>query len=151
MLEENRISTGQSISQKWLGIPDEKMATRRKHSHCMFCHKELTGRCDQKFCSPACRYAYNNQIKASRRNEMKAVIGLMEENERFLHQLYLKDPHGVWSKAILDHPSFHGDARSITIKDDRSPFNGKKFIHFSVHVNPIENTFTVLYHDDCSV
>jgi len=151
MLEENQISTGQSISQKWLDSPYEKNATRRKHTHCMYCHKELTGRSDQKFCSPACRYAYNNQIKACRRKEMKAVIGLMEENERFLHLLYLKDPHGVWPKDMLDHPSFHGDARSILIRHPDSPDPGNKFFHYSVHVNHTKNTFTILYHDDCSV
>ncbi len=58
---------------------------------CMECETKIYGRIDKKFCSDACRNAYNNRINKDSRNLIRNVNNRLRKNYRILEAL---NPHG---------------------------------------------------------
>lgn len=54
---------------------------------CPECKKPVYGRTDKRYCSDACRNAYNNKINASVNNRMRTVNNLLAKNRRILCEL----------------------------------------------------------------
>ena len=55
---------------------------------CLECERPVVGRSDKKFCSDACRNAYNNKMNAPSTNFMRSVNSLLAKNRRILAELY---------------------------------------------------------------
>lgn len=54
---------------------------------CPECDKPVFGRIDKKFCSDACRNAYNNKANAPSTNYMRNVNNILSKNRRILLEL----------------------------------------------------------------
>lgn len=58
---------------------------------CPECGKPVHGRVDKKFCSDACRNAFNNKVNATTTNHIRNVNNLLAKNRRILLEL---NPNG---------------------------------------------------------
>lgn len=58
---------------------------------CPECEEEFAGRADKRFCSDACRNAYNNRQNKDATNYMRNVNNVLRKNRRILLGL---NPHG---------------------------------------------------------
>ncbi|GAB4229602.1 MAG: hypothetical protein Tsb0034_01250 [Ekhidna sp.] len=58
---------------------------------CPECGKPVFGRVDKKFCSDACRNAFNNKANAAATNYMRNVNNILAKNRRILVEL---NPNG---------------------------------------------------------
>lgn len=58
---------------------------------CLDCAIPIVGRADKKFCSDACRNAYNNKVNALSTNFMRNVNNTLGRNRRILKEL---NPNG---------------------------------------------------------
>ena len=54
---------------------------------CLDCGEPLRGRADQKFCSDACRNAYNNQKLGKSTNYMRKINRILKKNHTILEEL----------------------------------------------------------------
>lgn len=54
---------------------------------CPECGEKIVGRIDKKFCSDACRNAYNNSINKDNRNLVRNVNNRLRKNYRILEEL----------------------------------------------------------------
>lgn len=54
---------------------------------CLNCGYELKGRSDQKYCSDACRNAYNNQLNSDATNFIRNINNTLRRNRRILEKL----------------------------------------------------------------
>jgi hypothetical protein len=54
---------------------------------CLECGDRLTGRADKKFCSDACRTAYNNRLNSDETSYMRSVNHTLRKNRRILLSL----------------------------------------------------------------
>jgi hypothetical protein len=63
---------------------------------CLECNESISGRADKKFCSDACRNAYNNRFNKDATNYIRNVNNTLRKNRRILNEL---NPNG---KAKLD-------------------------------------------------
>lgn len=54
---------------------------------CLECEKTVLGRADKKFCSDACRNAYNNRTHSSVTKYMRQVNNTLAKNRRILIEL----------------------------------------------------------------
>ena len=54
---------------------------------CPECGKPVFGRVDKKFCSDACRNAYNNKVNSASTNFMRNVNNTLAKNRRILAEL----------------------------------------------------------------
>lgn len=54
---------------------------------CLNCGYELKGRSDQKYCSDACRNAYNNQLNSDETNFIRNINNTLRRNRRILEKL----------------------------------------------------------------
>ena len=73
---------------------------------CLECGESLKGRVDKKFCSDACRNAYNNQINKDGKNLILNVNNRLRKNWRILEELNPKGK-GTVSKQKLDAKGFN--------------------------------------------
>ena len=55
--------------------------------NCPECGKPVFGRVDKKFCSDACRNAFNNKVNAASTNNMRNVNNVLAKNRRILLDL----------------------------------------------------------------
>lgn len=58
-----------------------------KEKTCLECDREIFGRADKKFCSDACRNAYNNRTHAASTKYMRQVNNTLSKNRRILLDL----------------------------------------------------------------
>ncbi|WP_436515818.1 hypothetical protein [Ekhidna sp. To15] len=58
-----------------------------ENKKCPECEKPVFGRIDKKYCSDACRNAFNNRINATSNNFMRNVNNLLAKNRRILCEL----------------------------------------------------------------
>jgi hypothetical protein len=119
---------------------------KAKQKQCHNCCKVLIGPSYKKYCDAKCHDQYNNAKKAKKRAELKKVTGPMEQNDKFLERMYEKYPDRDWPMVHLQNPAFDGTALSSRVKDDRSEFEGRRFIRYSFHENPTNKTFKILSH-----
>lgn len=54
---------------------------------CLECGERIVGRADKKFCSDACRNAYNNTINKDRKNLIRNTNNWLRKNYRILESL----------------------------------------------------------------
>jgi len=54
---------------------------------CLECDEPLRGRADQKFCSDACRNAYNNKKLSGSTNYMRKINRILKKNHSILENL----------------------------------------------------------------
>ena len=66
----------------WLILKDVYMSKT-----CLECNEKIVGREDKKFCSDACRNAYNNKINKDSTNYMRNVNNKLLKNYRILLDL----------------------------------------------------------------
>lgn len=54
---------------------------------CQECGNKIAGRVDKKFCSDACRIAYNNRLNSDANNYVRNVNNILRKNRRILSEL----------------------------------------------------------------
>jgi len=64
---------------------------------CPECSEKLIGRSDKKFCSDACRSAFNNRRQTKNNGYIKSVNRILLKNHSILHKL---NPNGT--KTVVD-------------------------------------------------
>ncbi len=57
------------------------------HKQCLECEEKIVGRTDKKFCSDACRNAYNNKVNKDGKNLIRNVNNRLRKNWRILETL----------------------------------------------------------------
>lgn len=55
--------------------------------NCLECDEKIIGREDKKFCSDACRNAYNNKINKDTNNLMRNINNRLRKNYRVLQEI----------------------------------------------------------------
>lgn len=65
---------------------------------CLECGEEFSGRSDKRFCSDACRNAYNNKLNSDANNYMRNVNNILRKNRRILESKF----NGEKSKVLRD-------------------------------------------------
>jgi predicted nucleic acid-binding Zn ribbon protein len=75
---------------------------------CQECGEKIVGREDKKFCSDACRNAYNNKINKDSTNLMRNINNKLRKNYRILNELN-PDGKGRATKAKLLSKGFDFD------------------------------------------
>ncbi|MFY0689325.1 MAG: hypothetical protein JXQ90_19295 [Cyclobacteriaceae bacterium] len=58
---------------------------------CLECDRSFQGRSDKKFCTDACRNAYNNKQNSDQTNLMRVVNAALRKNWRILEKLNPED------------------------------------------------------------
>lgn len=58
---------------------------------CLECGTKIIGRSDKKFCSDACRNAYNNALNKDSKNLVRNINNRLRKNYRILEKLNAKD------------------------------------------------------------
>ncbi|AWI25206.1 hypothetical protein [Flavobacterium pallidum] len=76
--------------------------------NCLECHEKVVGREDKKFCSDACRNAYNNKINKDTTNFMRNVNNTLRRNYRILSELNTQGTSKT-DRARLLHKGFDFD------------------------------------------
>ena len=90
---------------------------------CLECNEPLHGRIDKKYCSDACRNAYNNKLNTSSYNLIRKTNRILAKNHKVLSEL---NPNG---KTTLN----------------RSELNNKGF-DFNLYTNVYKTKDGKLYH-----
>jgi len=57
------------------------------HKQCLECGEKIVGRTDKKFCSDACRNAYNNKVNKDSKNLIRNTNNRLRKNYRILEEL----------------------------------------------------------------
>lgn len=66
---------------------DYQKRNNRKGCSCLNCDQPLYGRSDKKFCSPQCRYEFNNYVKKFNNTEKKIIEMTLLQNYDILDRL----------------------------------------------------------------
>ena len=70
---------------------------------CMECGETLRGRADQKFCSDACRNAFNNQKLTGSTNYMRKINRILKKNHLVLKTLNPDSKTTTFKGVLLKH------------------------------------------------
>ena len=70
---------------------------------CLECGDKVIGRADKKFCSDACRNAYNNAINKDHNNLIRNTHNRLRKNHRILSSLNPSDKTKVNKATLLKH------------------------------------------------
>ncbi len=62
-----------------------------KDRSCLECGDRVVGRIDKKFCSDACRNAYNNKVNKDSKNLVRNINNRLRKNYRILESLNPKE------------------------------------------------------------
>jgi hypothetical protein len=73
---------------------------------CMECGESLRGRADQKFCSDACRNAYNNKKLGEPTNYIRKINRILKKNHSILKELNPDDKTTTY-KGMLQKQGFN--------------------------------------------
>ncbi len=68
---------------------------------CLECDRPVFGRSDKKFCSDACRNAYNNKVNAPTSNYVRNVNSILGKNRRILLELNPNGKHKTHRDQLL--------------------------------------------------
>lgn len=71
--------------------------------NCPECGDKIRGRADKKFCSDACRNAFNNALNKDSKNLVRNVNNRLRKNYRILETLNAKDKSKVKKETLLKH------------------------------------------------
>ncbi|MES2837929.1 MAG: hypothetical protein V4667_10425 [Bacteroidota bacterium] len=69
---------------------------------CIECGDKFTGRSDKKFCSDACRNAYNNTLNSDSTNYVRNINNILRKNRRILEDLNPGETAKVAKQKMLD-------------------------------------------------
>jgi endogenous inhibitor of DNA gyrase (YacG/DUF329 family) len=70
---------------------------------CPECGDKIIGRADKKFCSDACRNAYNNALNKDSKNLVRNINNWLRKNYRILEKLNSKDKTKVKRDTLAKH------------------------------------------------
>lgn len=70
---------------------------------CPECGDKIIGRADKKFCSDACRNAYNNALNKDNKNLVRNINNRLRKNYRILEKLNEKDKTKVKKETLMKH------------------------------------------------
>jgi hypothetical protein len=100
---------------------------------CPECERPIYGRSDKKFCSDACRNAYNNKVYAGDRELIRKINLQLQKNRRILNEL-IEQPN---SKAHRDDML-------------RSGFDFNYFTHLKIieHIGEVKYCYDFGYFPD---
>lgn len=70
---------------------------------CPECGDRIIGRADKKFCSDACRNAFNNSLNKDSKNIVRNTNNRLRKNHRILEALNTKDKTKVTKATLLKH------------------------------------------------
>lgn len=70
---------------------------------CPECGEKIIGRSDKKFCSDACRNAYNNALNRDSKNIVRTINNRLRKNHRILEVLNTKDKTKVTGTTLQKH------------------------------------------------
>lgn len=70
---------------------------------CPECGEKIIGRSDKKFCSDACRNAYNNALNKDSKNLVRNINNRLRKNYRILEALNTKDKTKVKKETLAKH------------------------------------------------
>jgi predicted nucleic acid-binding Zn ribbon protein len=73
-----------------------------EEKHCLECGEILLGRSDKKFCSDACRNAYNNRKNQTANKLIRNINNKLKKNWRILEQLNSNDKTKVHQSKLLN-------------------------------------------------
>lgn len=90
---------------------------------CLECNEKIAGREDKKFCSDACRNAYNNKINKDTNNYMRNINNRLRKNYRILAAINTNGKTNV-TKAKLISKGFDFDYFTNILHTK----SGKKYI-----------------------
>lgn len=86
-------------------FPNKSLDLRRLYfffmPQCLECQDPIFGRADKKFCSDACRNAYNNRMNKRKDAEVLRINGILKKNYQILNTLTLKEGKTVCKKEDL--------------------------------------------------
>ncbi len=68
---------------------------------CPECGEKIIGRSDKKFCSDACRNAYNNALNKDSKNLVRNINNRLRKNYRILETLNSRDKTKVKKETLL--------------------------------------------------
>ncbi|RIH62910.1 hypothetical protein D1164_22455 [Mariniphaga sediminis] len=68
---------------------------------CLECGEQLRGRADQKFCSDACRNAYNNKKMSGSTNYIRKINRILKKNYTILKELNYNDKTTTYKNALM--------------------------------------------------
>lgn len=54
---------------------------------CQYCHHEVKGRSDKKFCNESCRNAFYNEGNKQQNNLMRNITNILRKNRRIIRDL----------------------------------------------------------------
>jgi hypothetical protein len=74
--------------------------------NCLECGEKIMGRSDKKFCSDACRNAYNNKLNSGSNNLVRNINNTLRKNRRILEEACRADDKGKISKSALLREGF---------------------------------------------
>jgi predicted nucleic acid-binding Zn ribbon protein len=70
---------------------------------CPECGEKIKGRSDKKFCSDACRNAFNNALNKDSKNLVRNINNRLRKNYRILEALNSKDKTKVRKETLAKH------------------------------------------------
>lgn len=73
---------------------------------CLECGEKIIGRSDKKFCSDACRNAYNNKLNSDSNNLIRNINNTLRKNRRILEEVCKEEDKGKISKNALLREGF---------------------------------------------
>lgn len=111
---------------------------------CPECGDKIIGREDKKFCSDACRNAYNNKINKDSNNYMRNVNNKLRRNYRILSELNVEGKTKT-TKTKLDGKGF--DFSFFTNVLHTKNGNTYYFVYEQGYM-PLENDFYILVKKD---
>jgi predicted nucleic acid-binding Zn ribbon protein len=68
---------------------------------CPECGEKIIGRADKKFCSDACRNAYNNTLNKDNKNLVRNINNRLRKNYRILEALNVSDKTKTTKEKLL--------------------------------------------------
>lgn len=80
----------------------------KKVRKCLECGEELRGRSDQKYCSDACRNAYNNKKLSGSSNYIRRINRILKKNHKILEELNPEEKTTTY-RSVLEKKGFNFD------------------------------------------
>jgi predicted nucleic acid-binding Zn ribbon protein len=109
-------------------------------NHCLECKDPIKGRADKKFCSDACRNAYNNQFTKDTTNLIRNINRILRKNRSILSKLNPNGKSKATKKTLLENGfDFGYHTNTYTNKQGKM-----YYFWYEQGVLPLENDFYAL-------
>jgi hypothetical protein len=107
---------------------------------CLECGEEFSGRSDKRFCSDACRNAYNNKLNSDTTNYMRNVNNILRKNRRILESKFTGDKNKV-QRDLLIKEGFDFNYFTNTYTTQKG---ATYFYCYEMGYLPLENNFVLI-------